>query len=232
MVPTPLRLSALLLLASLAGCAGGDGGDGSASVYVKDAVTDEFTEVHVVFTDVSVHRSGGGGDEGTPTGSDNGTGNGTGGNSTLTGTNTTEDGGSQAGWMSVFHDDAGVHVDLMDASGARAAFLGEADLEAGDYQQIRITVKEAFGVNASGAQVPITVPSKTLKFVRSFEVEGGMETRIVLDFDLERSLKQSGNGQWRLTPVIGKTFVEVLEDGESGEETSEEGEVTEIEGVE
>lgn len=52
----PLRSS---LAALTAGCAGSDtAGSGSASIYVKDAPSDEFSEVHIVFTDVLVHSSG------------------------------------------------------------------------------------------------------------------------------------------------------------------------------
>lgn len=199
--------SAILALLALAGaltagCAAS--GDGSASVYVKDAPADDFDEVHVVFTKVEAHAAGDGED------GDEDDGNGT--------------GNSTAGWTVLFSDAAGVDVDLLNASGSRAAFLGEADLAAGKYTQLRITVTSAYGV-ANGTQVPLTVSSGTLKLTHPFTVEAGEETRLVIDIDLDRSLHQQGNGSWRLTPVVGSVDAEQVEDGASGEDTQQPGDV-------
>lgn len=88
-------------------------------------------------------------------------------------------------------------------------------------------MKDAYGVAENGSRVSITVPSKTLKFVRSFEVEEGRETRITLDFDLDRSLKENTQG-WKLTPVVGKTTAVVVDDASSGEEKSKPGDSEEL----
>jgi hypothetical protein len=64
--------------------------------------------------------------------------------------------------------------------------------------------------------------------VRSFEVEDGMETRITIDIDLERSLRQQGSGEWRMSPVIGKTTAAVVEDESSGEDTAQPGDVESV----
>lgn len=233
----PFLATVLLLTVSLAGCAGTEeGGDGSASVYVKDAPADDFAELHVVFTEVRVHAAGGegDGDEGQPDDADplgdegeDGAPDSADGNATG---DSEADGNSTAGWRVVFESSSGVDVDLLNASGRRAAFLGEADLPAGRYTQIRVVVTEAYGVTHNGSRVDIEVSSGTLKLVQAFTVEAGMESRIVLDIDLERALHQQGNGAWRLTPVIGNTVVDVVEDGESGEEAAQEGEVVELEG--
>jgi hypothetical protein len=232
---------ALLIALALAGCStsndadGGDsGGTGSASAYVKDAPSDAFAEVHVVFTQVSVHRSGGDDSDSNMTtsmGISTSVGNTTVSgsvNATATSANSTSDPGSEAGWIVLFSDASGVDVDLLNTTGARAAVLGEADLEAGHYQQVRITVKEAYGIGHDGNRTEITVSSGTLKSVKSFEVEADEETRITIDIDLEKSLKQSGNGQWRMTPVIGKTSAAVVDDGSSGEESSQPGDVESV----
>ena len=240
---------ALLIALALSGCstdtsddggASSSGGTGSASAYVKDAPSDDFAEVHVVFTEVSVHRSGGDGDSdanttttfGTSTGFSTSVGNATvTGSVNATGTssaNTTTASGPSAGWIVLFSDTSGVDVDLLNTTGARAAFLGESELAAGHYQQVRITVKEAYGIDHDGERVNITVASGTLKSVKSFEVEDGEETRVTIDIDLEKSLKQTGNGQWRMTPVIGKTSAAVVDDASSGEESSQPGEVESV----
>lgn len=202
----PTLLALMLAGALLPGCFGD--GQGSASVYVKDAPTDEFDEIHVVFTKVEVHAADGDDDQ---DGDDNASANQT------------------AGWETLYDDASGTDVDLLNASGARAAFLGEADLDAGKYTQIRVHVLEAYGIQ-NGTRVNITVSSGTLKLIHPFEVEADKETRIVLDFDLDRSLRQQGmDGAWRLTPVVGTVSAEVVEDDASGEEAGDEaGEIEEL----
>ena len=188
-----LVLIAITLFAvALAGCTAS--GSGTASVYVKDAPTDEFDEIHVVFTKVEVHRSG-----------DNETG----------------------GWTTLYENATGQDIDLLDASGDRAAFLGEAGLDAGRYQQIRVHATEAYGIQ-DGDRVDFALAPTPLKVVRSFEVEADRETRIILDLDLDRSLVQMGPNGWRMTPVIGQTTTEVVDGDDSGAEAHEEGEVSEV----
>lgn len=205
----PTLLALLLAGALLPGCFGD--GQGSASVYVKDAPTDEFDEIHVVFTKVEVHAAGGGDDE---SDDDNASSNQT----------------SSAGWRTLFDNASGADVDLLNASGARAAFLGEADLDAGKYTQIRVHVLEAYGIQ-NGTRINITVSSGVLKLIHPFDVEADKETRIVLDFDLDRSLRQQGpDGAWRMTPVVGTVSADVVDDDASGEEAGDEvGEIKEIE---
>lgn len=187
-----------LCLFALAGCATSTNHTGSLSIYVKDAPTDEFDEIHIVFHQIQVHAAG----------------------------NETENGT----WLTVYENTTGFDVDLLDAQGARAAFLGEANLSAGKYTQIRIHVTQAYGVQGNST-VPIALSNGILKVVRSFDVEADQETRLVLDFDLDRALKETGQG-WRMTPVIGKTFVHQVDDAQSGGEVHAEGEVAELEGVE
>jgi hypothetical protein len=213
-------LSALLLLvaALAAGCAAS--GDGSASVYVKDAPAATFDEVHIVFTKVEVHAAGGD-DDAEPEDA-------VAGNASADGNATADGNGTSAGWKVLFSDSAGVDVDLLNASGARAAFLGEASLGAGRYTQLRVTVKSAYGVE-NGTKVPLTVSSGTLKLNHPFTVKAGAETRLVLDVDLDRSLHQQGNGSWRMTPVIGSVDAEQVGDGASGFEADQPGDVGELE---
>src|SRR5687768_14279802 len=108
-------VAALLLMATLAlaGCASSDDGgsgegsaaEGSASAYVKDAPSDDFREVHVVFTEVAVHRSGA--DEenttttmGTATGTSTAIGNTTvTASATASSTVTATNGSHEAGWI-------------------------------------------------------------------------------------------------------------------------------------
>lgn len=235
MAPKALPVALLIALA-LAGCSSStsdDGGSpssgsGSASAYVKDSPSNDFKEIHLVFTQVSVHRSA----------DSNGTGNttATGVSTTVANTtvsasasaNATATATQEAGWIVVFSDATGVDVDLLNTTGAKAAFLGEADLAAGHYQQVRITVRSAYGVHENGTHEDITVSSGTVKSVKSFEVESGKETRITIDLDLDHSLHQQGNGHWRLTPVIGKTSAAVVDDEDSGSDQAQPGDVEDV----
>ncbi len=193
----------LLAVTALAGCTASEG-QGSASIYVKDAATDEFDEIHLVFTKVTIHAAG---EE-----------------------NATDNSTSTAGWQTIWENATGRDIDLLNLSGNRAAFLGEANLSAGKYTQIRIEAQRAYGIQ-NGTEVPIELANSKLKVVHSFDVDADMETQIVLDFDLDRSVKQNGPHGWKMTPVIGKTIVNVVEDDASGSDVHEEGEVTEIEGT-
>ncbi|HUR63419.1 MAG TPA: DUF4382 domain-containing protein [Candidatus Thermoplasmatota archaeon] len=121
------------------------------------------------------------------------------------------DGNSSAGWTQVFSG-AGTDVNLMNASGAKAAFLGESGLPAGKYQQVRLTASSAYGVGMDGARIAIALPAKELKVVKGFKVEAGKETQLVLDVDLEKSLKEGKDG-WELKPVIGKLYSALKEKG-------------------
>lgn len=192
-------------VAAFSGCV--DSESGSASFYVKDAPTDEFDEIHVVFSKIMVHKSGGTNNE-----TDNETGNET-------------DNETASGWITVYENATGQDVDLLNASGSKAVFLGEADLETGKYTQIRIYAQSAYGVQG-GELVPFDLPNGVLKVVKSFDVVDG-ETRVVIDFDLDKSVKQAG-GQWKMTPVIGKTYAQEVDSEESGEEVHEEGEIVEL----
>ncbi len=232
-----LLISAVLLASGLAGCA--TGGDGSASLYVKDAPTDEFDEIHVVFTNAYVHQGGDedegdDGEDGAP--EDDGGQGGPPGTESRTGLEAQQrqqQGGStaqfneQAGWIELAADPDGIDVDLLNATGTRAAFLGEANLSAGLYTQIAVVVADAYGIDENGDRVEITVPSGIGRVVRSFNISADQETQIIIDLELDRALTESGDG-WKLTPVFGKTTTRTVDDDESGEEAHEPGEVAEV----
>jgi hypothetical protein len=82
--------------------------------------------------------------------------------------------------------------------------LFDTALEEGKYTMIRMEVTAGL-IQVSGAQYPLTVPSSEVKINCNFTVSGGGTTRIILDFDAEKSLQVSGNPKnntYRLRPVI------------------------------
>lgn len=98
--------------------------------------------------------------------------------------------------------------------------LGTGTLTAGHYTQIRLTVSSAtvyFGGTSSAACAPevtitgttetsthseVTIPSGTLKLIQEFDVPAGGATTILLDFDGDKSVNQTGNGAYKMSPVI------------------------------
>lgn len=221
----------VLLSSALAGCAASDdAGEGSASLYVKDKVTDEYREVHVVFQTATIHQAGGDDNEDEDAAGDEDETDDNDTDETEDADEAGDDDDDEAGgWRElVANRTSGIDVDLLNATGANAVFLGEAELPAGHYTQIRVHVQEAYAITMDGDRVELSVPSGIVRVVRSFEVEDGEETRIILDFDLERSIVCTGQGACHLRPVIGKTLVEVVADDESGEDTNEVGETAEV----
>jgi hypothetical protein len=108
--------------------------------------------------------------------------------------------------------------DLKQLVGAQDV-LGTGPLAAGHYTQLRLTVSSAaiyfktaapLGACASSITIPaetevgtpVDVPSGTVKLVREFDVTGSGTTTILLDFDGDKSVNQTGNGAYKMQPVI------------------------------
>jgi hypothetical protein len=102
--------------------------------------------------------------------------------------------------------------------------LGIGTLAAGHYTQIRVTVKSATiyftDLSSGGVCAPaltlsgtelgnaVDIPSGTLKLNREFDVPNGGATTILIDFDADKSIHQTGNGKYKMTPVIGVVSVQ------------------------
>jgi len=166
------RLAALVLgSVALGGCGGGGGSDpetGSLSVNLTDAPVDGAASVVVVFTGLELQRA-----NGTAVSLDFGTTNG------------------QANTKS---------IDLIKLqNGVTGALTDGAAVPAGDYQWMRLKVLadknsqgESYITLLNGAQYPLYIPSGAetgLKLVRPFTVAQGSTTRLVVDFDLRKSVR-------------------------------------------
>lgn len=183
----------ILLAATFAGCVAQD--EGRVTVYLKDAATDEFSELYITFSKVAIHR----GDDDQAEGQEG-----------------EEPDTEGEGWETLF--DGSREIDLLAYSGADArAFLGDANLSAGTYNQIVVTVDDARGIRADdGSEVDIQVTTGWVRVVRAFEIDADQTTRIILDLDLDRSVVQQGPTGWRLNPVIGQVIVQEDATGSEG----------------
>lgn len=96
--------------------------------------------------------------------------------------------------------------------------LGAGPLPAGDYTQVRLVVQSArlYFENPSvgpacataiaappGRMADLRIPSGEVKLNRGFKLETDATTTMLLDFDGDRSIHQTGNGTYMMSPVIG-----------------------------
>jgi hypothetical protein len=95
-------------------------------------------------------------------------------------------------WLTV-HGDT-VTVNLMEWNNGNSIILGEAELPAGHYTQIRLMIQEA-DIVVDGQTFPLTVPSGAqtgLKLGPEFTLNAGSTYELVVDFDVARSIVVTG----------------------------------------
>lgn len=101
--------------------------------------------------------------------------------------------------------------------------LGTGPLPAGDYTQVRLVVQSArlYFDNPSagpacapaitapaGNSADVRIPSGEVKLNRGFKLASDAATTMLLDFDGDRSIHQTGNGTYMMNPVIGVVSVQ------------------------
>jgi hypothetical protein len=101
--------------------------------------------------------------------------------------------------------------------------LGTGPLPPGEYTQVRLVVQSArlyFDNPAdgtacattiaapAGAMADLRIPSGEVKLNRGFTLTSEVTTTMVIDFDGDRSIHQTGNGTYMMSPVIGITRVD------------------------
>ncbi|OGB60043.1 MAG: hypothetical protein A2Y94_14200 [Caldithrix sp. RBG_13_44_9] len=95
-------------------------------------------------------------------------------------------------WLTV-HGDT-ITVNLMEWNNGNSIILGEAELPAGHYTQIRLMIQEA-EIVVDGQTFPLTVPSGAqtgLKMGPEFTLNAGSLYELVIDFDVARSIVVTG----------------------------------------
>ncbi len=172
-----------LALLSINGC--GDSnepntGTGTLRMQLVDAPNciDGLEHLYLVLNDVSVHRGA-------------------------------EDTGDTGEWFSVMPDTLTVEqrtIDLLDYVGGASLTLGEEDLPADFYSQVRLKLEKAWIV-VNGDSLGLTVPSgmqSGLKLIHGFHINSGLLTELTLDWDACRSLVETppGSENWKLKPTI------------------------------
>ncbi len=117
-------------------------------------------------------------------------------------------GDSTSNWMivnSVPHT-----YNLLDLRNGASVVIGDTMLAAGHYTQIRLIIGEGSNVVVNGISYPITIPSGMqtgIKLNHEFDLTAGNLYELILDFNAERSIHVTGNGQYMMNPVIRVTAV-------------------------
>jgi hypothetical protein len=182
----------VLLAGLLAGCGSGSEGGagtqfGTLSVSLTDAPACGFDAVNVTVEKVRVHQSSSVNEH-------------------------------AAGWTTITLDPP-QKINLLDLNDPTQpnfalAHLGQAPLEAGHYQQVRLvllsnSVTNPFAnsvvLSSQPGEIPLVTPSAVqsgIKLIHQFTVNPGQRVDLLLDFDACRSIVQTGNGTYKLKPVI------------------------------
>ncbi len=96
---------------------------------------------------------------------------------------------------------------LMDYQNGETYILGETELEAGAYDEIRLILtssNQAYVKYLNGSTDEIKVPSGSTsgyKIMGDFEIMANGMTELVLDVDLRKALVKKGNGEFNLRPT-------------------------------
>lgn len=117
---------------------------------------------------------------------------------------TTSNGDDDGEWIVI--SDEPQKIDLLQLTNGVTDFLGETELEAGTYSQMRLILGDENEITINGETRKLTTPSAQqsgLKLNIHTEIEGGRTYTLLLDFDASRSIVKAGmSGKYLLKPVI------------------------------
>ncbi len=133
-------------------------------------------------------------------------------------------GGPDSGWITIVAEP--VTFDLLEVAEVQK-FLGSQEVPEGTYTQVRFSITEAKVIVGDEEHIA-SVPSGTLKLVRPFQVKEGETTLVLIDFDGSKSLHITGNGQYKLKPVV-KLLVPPPAEGVEAKERNRERKETKVE---
>ena len=163
--------------------AGGSGsGKGTLKIYLTDAPGD-YKEVNINISRIEGHIAGEG-----------------------------EEGEDKGSWEVLKGWSGGKEVDLIELEDV-SILLASLELAPNKYTQLRIFLNGDASLVLEGEKgpdgltvtVPLEIPSSAntgIKLNRPFEVVEGMITKLIIDFDAQKSVIKTGNGKYKMKPVI------------------------------
>ncbi len=94
---------------------------------------------------------------------------------------------------------------LLDFANGKDTLIGTGSLNEGSVEQIRLILGSNNTVEVNGVSYPLSTPSAEqsgLKLQVHRSLVGGVSYYILLDFDANQSIVETGNGTYKLKPVI------------------------------
>jgi len=110
---------------------------------------------------------------------------------------------STSGWIVI--NDSTRYFDLLLLTNGASAVLGDTSLAPGQYTQIRLIIGEGSYVIDQGVKNDLEIPSGSqtgLKLIHQFTIESDKLYELILDFNVEKSIIITGNGEYKLKPTI------------------------------
>jgi hypothetical protein len=110
---------------------------------------------------------------------------------------------STAGWY-VLNTLPGTY-DLLKLRNGAQVVLGDTMLPPGSYSQIRLIIGDGSNIVVNGSSHPLEIPSGPqtgLKLIHSFVIVPYALYEVIVDFDAGRSIVVTGNGRYKLKPVL------------------------------
>ena len=105
---------------------------------------------------------------------------------------------NETGWNTVVREEK--TFDLVKIKDVKE-LLGQTELKAGKYTQVRLNVNKAL-VTINGTEHDLTIPSRTVKLIKPFDIVAGKTTTLTLDFDAQESIKSKGKDKYVMNPTI------------------------------
>ncbi len=116
--------------------------------------------------------------------------------------------GEEGYWVSLTEWPTGYPLNLLELEGS-SLLLASLELEPHQYTQLRLFLNTEASLVVAGEEGPLTVPleipsslSSGIKLNHPFEIVEGMITKLTIDFDAQKSVIQTGNGGYKMKPVI------------------------------
>ena len=125
---------------------------------------------------------------------------------------TSTEGPDEEGWESL-EDFTPVTVDLLELTGGVTELLVDTELPAGFLHQIRLVLGDNNQIVLEGAANPLVLKTPSaqqsgLKVMIDEDLEADTQYTFILDFDVEKSVVNTGNEGYILKPVIRGSLLE------------------------
>jgi hypothetical protein len=118
------------------------------------------------------------------------------------------------GWTIIKEYDTAQSINLLDLQNGETFFIDEAELTSGAYGQVRLGLLDNEDANDpqnsyisfdDSSRVALTIPSGNqsgYKVVGGFTIPDGGVTAVTIDFDVRKSVVETGSGKYILKPTL------------------------------